>query len=34
VREEHVDLYEGNGPMLYIQSMEPCAAPAVTDISF
>jgi uncharacterized repeat protein (TIGR03943 family) len=34
VREEHVDLYEGDGPMLYIQSMEPCAAPAVTDISF
>ncbi len=34
VREEHIDLYEGNGPMLYIQSMEPCEAPAVTDISF
>ncbi len=34
VREEYVKLYDGDGPMLYIQSMEPCDPPAVEDVSF
>ncbi len=34
VRVEYVKLYEGEGPMLYIQSMEPCDPPEVEDVSF
>ncbi len=34
VRMEYVKLYEGDGPMLYIQSMEPCAAPKIEDVTF
>ncbi len=34
VRMEYVKLYEGDGPMLYIQSMQPCEAPRVEDVSF
>ena len=34
VREEYVKLYNGDGPMLYLQAMEPCGAPAVEDVTF
>ena len=34
VREENVKLYNGMGPVLYIQTMEPAEAPARADISF
>lgn len=34
VHEEYVELYQGDGPMLYVQSMEHCSPPAVEDVTF